>query len=368
VKSWGKAFGLTLIDKFDKHSVMSKKKPSSSKSKTIIAKPLAKQKSKEQGNKGTAKIASKTLTKAAQKAAPKTVNKLGGVKLKGGSITSSSKSNFAKPSSAKPLSAKSSSAKQKSIKPVVVKVGESKAEVVNKSKESKTVHAAHTAKTHAKDGAKISSKAHVKTAVAAGGKASAHPSSSVGPSTLSKKVLSKNQISHKSTSVGAGRSALKQMAQKTQAQKTIELKKQVPVDSEPDLIIKPKVQDEPTLILTDAEGRPYCKVKECDQVSVVDGYCRYHYLLLWKKIQIRRRILIDGKLEKYIEDLTIRYPDKFLEVLRKDLLNEKNFLSTIAELEIDESLNESEFDDDDTQGIEEVKSFSESSLIEDDDF
>ena len=89
--------------------------------------------------------------------------------------------------------------------------------------------------------------------------------------------------------------------------------------------------------LTDSEGRRLCRVRDCDQVSTVDGYCRYHYLLLWKKIQIRKSILLGGKLEKYIVDLTTRYPDKYLEAIRKDLRSEKDFLSAIQELEIDES-------------------------------
>lgn len=89
--------------------------------------------------------------------------------------------------------------------------------------------------------------------------------------------------------------------------------------------------------LTDSEGRRLCRVRDCDQVSTVDGYCRYHYLLLWKKIQIRKSILLDGKLDKYIIDLTTRYPDKYLEAIRKDLRSEKDFLSAIQELEIDES-------------------------------
>ena len=135
-----------------------------------------------------------------------------------------------------------------------------------------------------------------------------------------------------------------------------------------DILKAPAIDANVPPILTDAEGRPYCKVKDCDQIATVDGYCRYHYLLLWKKIQVRRKILIDGKLERYVEELTARYPDKFLEVIRKDLLNEKNFLAAIAELEIDESSNDSDFEEEDTQAIEEVRSFSDSSIIGDDDF
>ncbi|MFN7729123.1 MAG: hypothetical protein ACK5P7_08210 [Bdellovibrio sp.] len=122
-------------------------------------------------------------------------------------------------------------------------------------------------------------------------------------------------------------------------------------------------------ILTDAEGRPYCKVRDCDQIAGVDGYCRYHYLLLWKKIQVRRKILADGKLERYVDELTARYPDKFLEMIKRDLRTEKDFLSAIAELEIDESAGENEFDDD-SQVIDEVRGFGSesSSMSEDEEF
>lgn len=157
-----------------------------------------------------------------------------------------------------------------------------------------------------------------------------------------------------------------QIQEEKEAQSLLKVKKNKP---EPVLKIEePKVEDLLPPILTDAEGRPYCKIKDCDQIATVDGYCRYHYLLLWKRIQVRRRILLDGKLERYVEELTSRYPDKFLDVIRKDLLNEKNFLAAITELEIDESSNESDFDDEDTQAIEEVRSFSDTSLIGDDDF
>lgn len=122
-------------------------------------------------------------------------------------------------------------------------------------------------------------------------------------------------------------------------------------------------------ILTDAEGRPYCKVRDCDQIASVDAYCRFHYLLLWKKIQIRRKILDDGKLERYVEELTARYPDKFLEMIKKDLRTEKDFLAAIAELEIDESANDNDFDDD-NQVLDEVRGFGggESSMSDDDDY
>jgi hypothetical protein len=105
-------------------------------------------------------------------------------------------------------------------------------------------------------------------------------------------------------------------------------------------------------------------------VANVDEYCRFHYLLLWKKIQIRKDILNDGKLEKYVEDLTSRYPDKFLEVIRKDLKTEKDFLSVIQEMELDENaLNEVENEDEVQSFADEIRGIGEApSMDEDGDF
>jgi hypothetical protein len=124
------------------------------------------------------------------------------------------------------------------------------------------------------------------------------------------------------------------------------------------------------IYLTDSEGRRLCKVRVCDQVANVDEYCRFHYLLLWKKIQIRKDILNDGKLEKYVEDLTSRYPDKFLEVIRKDLKTEKDFLSVIQEMELDENaLTEAENEDEVQSFADEIRGIGEApSLDEDGDF
>jgi len=122
------------------------------------------------------------------------------------------------------------------------------------------------------------------------------------------------------------------------------------------------------IVLTDAEGRRYCRVKDCDQVETVDGYCRYHYLLLWKRIQIRKKILTDGKLERYVEELTSRYPDKFLEVIRRDLRSEKDFIAAIQEMEIDESSSDNDFEDESSNFIDEVRGASSEALVEEDDY
>ena len=79
---------------------------------------------------------------------------------------------------------------------------------------------------------------------------------------------------------------------------------------------------------TDSEGNRYCRSRDCDQIAAVDAYCRYHYHLFWRKIQNRKKILADGKLERYIEELTARYPDKFTsdDAINRDLATERQIL------------------------------------------
>ena len=186
-----------------------------------------------------------------------------------------------------------------------------------------------------------------------------------------KKKTSKKKVAKKAAKKKAvKKTATKKTAEKKAATKTKQIPKKekatkekvAPAVEEKDLLEENPEQllevlademwggeiDEDEVVLTDAEGNPYCRAKDCDQLAVVDGYCRYHYILLWKRIQNRKRILADGKLDRYIEELTARYPDKYLEMLRKDLASEKDFLATVAELDIDESLNEDDFDSDDT--------------------
>lgn len=128
--------------------------------------------------------------------------------------------------------------------------------------------------------------------------------------------------------------------------KTLQAKGSVIIEETTSIEVKVENKPAKDIILTDAEGRILCRVKDCDQPAVVEGYCRYHYLFFWKKIQNRKKILSEGKLEQYIEELTSRYPLKFLELIRKDLSSEPDFLSAIQELDIDEaSTNVDDFED-----------------------
>lgn len=137
-------------------------------------------------------------------------------------------------------------------------------------------------------------------------------------------------------------------------------------ETDDDLLLETETKEKKyeDIELTDADGNKLCRSRDCDQVSTVDGYCRFHYLLFWKNIQVRKKILQDGKLGRYIEELTARYPDKFLEMIRRDMRSQKDFQAAIQELEIDESNQDGDFEEDSQSFIDEVRGVNEGTSIE----
>jgi len=114
-------------------------------------------------------------------------------------------------------------------------------------------------------------------------------------------------------------------------------------------------KEEAEVILTNADGKQYCRVHDCDNEATTEGHCRYHYLALWRRNKVKAKILQGGKLDKYIEDLTAKYPDKYLEMLRKDLASEKDFNLIVAEMDVEDSGDEENNEEEASRFIEEVR-------------
>ena len=77
-----------------------------------------------------------------------------------------------------------------------------------------------------------------------------------------------------------------------------------------------------------------------------------------------------GKLQKYIEEFTSKYSDKYVEVLRKDLKTEKDFLNAVHELELDENnSSQTNYGEEDKTYLEEIRGVSsDSSTRAEDDY
>lgn len=90
-----------------------------------------------------------------------------------------------------------------------------------------------------------------------------------------------------------------------------------------------------------------CVVRGCDNPSTTSGYCRYHYIKLWKDIKKKELILSEGRLAGIIEELTRKYPMKYIEAILQDLSDDKSFNHVLKDLDIETDEADGEgFDDD----------------------
>lgn len=93
-----------------------------------------------------------------------------------------------------------------------------------------------------------------------------------------------------------------------------------------------------------AELESMCREVACEGLATSGGYCRLHYIKNWKKIKRKELILKEGKLNQYIEELVAKYPDKYIEAIRQDLVNDKDFAKVISDLDLDESVDDFDAD------------------------
>lgn len=67
-----------------------------------------------------------------------------------------------------------------------------------------------------------------------------------------------------------------------------------------------------------------CKEPGCNNAQTTKGYCRLHYLKNWKKIKEHQQKAAAERLNRYIEDIVEKYPDRYIEILKKEIRS-KNF-------------------------------------------
>lgn len=102
---------------------------------------------------------------------------------------------------------------------------------------------------------------------------------------------------------------------------------------------------------SDMISEAVCREVACEGLSTSGGYCRLHYIKNWKKIKRKEIILREGKLNQYIEELVAKYPDKYIEAIRHDLTHDKEFAKVITDLDLDETSDEFEGDQESVEGL-----------------
>lgn len=121
----------------------------------------------------------------------------------------------------------------------------------------------------------------------------------------------------------------------------------------PELLSSKAKQEEKEIVLTNDEGIPYCRGHSCDQLANVEGYCRYHYLLLWNRLKERKKILDSGELKIYIQEFSERYPEKCMSYLVKDMRTDKSFSLVVQELFKEEDIDALDVSDESAAFLEE---------------
>ena len=62
-----------------------------------------------------------------------------------------------------------------------------------------------------------------------------------------------------------------------------------------------------------------CREEGCHNAATTGGYCRLHYLKYWRHIRDDKRKKAAKKLDRYIESVVAKHPDRYMEVIKKDL-------------------------------------------------
>lgn len=62
-----------------------------------------------------------------------------------------------------------------------------------------------------------------------------------------------------------------------------------------------------------------CKEEHCHNAATTSGYCRLHYLRNWKKILSERKKKAAKNLNRYVESILKRHPDRYVEEIKKDI-------------------------------------------------
>lgn len=62
-----------------------------------------------------------------------------------------------------------------------------------------------------------------------------------------------------------------------------------------------------------------CKDKGCHNAQTTEGFCRLHYLRNWKKLQSEKKKKAAKNLNRYVESILKRHPDRYVEEIKKDI-------------------------------------------------
>lgn len=101
-----------------------------------------------------------------------------------------------------------------------------------------------------------------------------------------------------------------------------------------------------------------CKEEGCHNAQTTAGYCRVHYLKNWKTIKKEQQEKAAKRLNRYIEAVMKKYPNKYIEVIKEDINQDKFKRHDTGSEELDDLyrlFNEPTYEEDVERLIKELK-------------
>jgi hypothetical protein len=82
-----------------------------------------------------------------------------------------------------------------------------------------------------------------------------------------------------------------------------------------------------------------CIVEGCEREATAHEYCQFHYIRHWSKIKKSERVEAERRLNKYIEEITRKFPTEYLEIIKKDLEDSQALEGVMLDMDLEEGIN-----------------------------
>ncbi len=88
-----------------------------------------------------------------------------------------------------------------------------------------------------------------------------------------------------------------------------------------------------------------CIEPGCKNAQTTEDFCRLHYLKNWRQIKESTQKKAADKLNKYVEGICDRHPDKYVDVIRREIKTGKGDFATEVDTAMSGDPSEVIFDD-----------------------
>jgi hypothetical protein len=94
--------------------------------------------------------------------------------------------------------------------------------------------------------------------------------------------------------------------------------------------------------LSSLQGAPKndqkCCISSCSNTTEINEYCRFHYIMHWNRIKKVERVEAERRLNKYIEEITKKYPTEYLEIIKKNLEDTKSLEKIVQDMNLEDDM------------------------------